>query len=321
MQFNKDESPLVSIGVPVYNGGEHLKDCLNSILNQTYSNWECNIINNRSTDETLQIAKSFENTDKRFKVITNPEFVDMTTNFNNTLKSISQNAVYFKVVCADDWVFPEYLEKMVRLMQQYPNAGICSSYRIDNKSVGCQGLDINYGPCYKGRKLLYEHLTYKLDVTGSETTVLYRIDTLRKLKDYPVIFGYGNYHFDTSLAFELMSISDLCFVFQVLSYTRRHAATYTAKYADKFGTSLNHREKELFKYLNIFPELKSEYKIVRAKYGYYLLIAHFKRNKDYIDWHKNHFDKERFFHFREYIYSFFKYTGYKITNKIKSYTT
>ena len=122
--------PLVSVGVPVYNGATYLSECLESILNQTYSNWECLVINNKSTDETPLIAKKFEEKDCRFKIIDNEEFVDMTTNFNLSFKYISEKAKYFKVVCADDWIFPDFIEKMVGVMEEHPNAGICASYRI-----------------------------------------------------------------------------------------------------------------------------------------------------------------------------------------------
>src|SRR5512133_504469 len=98
--------PLVSIGVPVYNGEKYLAECLASIVAQTYSNWECFVINNKSTDRSFDIASEYAAKDSRLKVVSNPEFVDMTTNFNNTIKPASSSATYFKVVCADDWLFP-----------------------------------------------------------------------------------------------------------------------------------------------------------------------------------------------------------------------
>jgi len=227
----------------------------------------------------------------------------MTTNFNNTYKPVSKKARYFKVVCADDWIFPEYLERMVEIMEKYPEAGICSSFRIDSKHVSCQGLDINKGHVFSGKEILYQQLLYKYDVTGSETTVMYRIETLKKIKDYPIIFSYSSYHFDTTLAYELLSISDLAFAFQVLSYTRRHEETYTSKYVDRFRTSLNFREKELFTYLTMFPELKNEYKYVRSLYGAYLFEAHLKRDWKSLEWHNKHLDKQRQFTLPEYLRS------------------
>jgi glycosyltransferase involved in cell wall biosynthesis len=317
MQNIRDFRPLVSIGVPVYNGDKYLAECLESVHNQTYQNWECFIINNRSTDNTLVIAESFEKNDSRFKVITNPEFVDMTANFNNTFKSVSKDAKYFKVVCADDWIFPEYLDRMVSLMEKHPEAGICSSHRIDNKKVSCHGLDYYKGPVFSGKEVLLQQLKSKLDITGSETTVMYRIEILKKIKGFPVIFSYDSYHFDTLLAYELLSISDLAFVFQVLSYTRRHEETYTSKYVDRFRTSLNFREKELFTYRPLFPELAADYKQIRSLYGIYLLKAILIRDIKSIEWHKKHLDANRRYTLTEYIKSIIYQLIHKLKNKLK----
>ncbi len=312
-------NPLVSIGVPVYNGEKYLAECLESIYNQTYQNWECFVINNKSTDNSFQIASSFEKKDNRIKVITNPEFVDMTTNFNSTFKPVSPDAKYFKVVCADDWIFPGYLEKMVEVMETHPEAGICSSYRIDDKIVNCFGLDFYKGSLFPGKEVLLDELLYKYDVTGSETTVLYRIETLKKTKNFPLFFSYDSYHFDTTLAFELLSLSDLAFVFQVLSYTRRHQDTYTSKYFKRFRTALNLRERELHRYMELFPEARQEYKLVRARYGNYLLEKHVLRDKECIEWHKKRLDKDRTYSWFELIKSASYMLWFKINHKIRSY--
>lgn len=286
--------PLVSIGVPVYNGEQYLAECLESILNQTYLNWECFIINNKSTDNSPQIARSFEERDSRFRVITNPDFVSMTINFNNTIKPISKEAKYFKVVCADDWLFPEYLSRMVEVMEKYPEAGLCSSYRIDNKSVNCVGLDYYQGSLFKGKNVLFDQLMYKYDVTGSETTVLYRVEILKKIKNYPVIYS-DSYHFDTELAYELLNMSDLAFVFQVLSYTRRHEQTFTSQISNRFNTSLNFRENELFKYKSGNSLLEKEYRNVRDRYEFFLFKRYLAKDKPCLEWHRQHLAPERKF--------------------------
>ena len=104
----------------------------------------------------------------------------MIVNFNNALKYISKEAIYFKVVCADDWLYPEYLATMVPLMEEHQESGIGISFRLDHLKVGCVGLNYYEGPVYKGRKILLNELRGDSNITGSETNQLYRIETLKK---------------------------------------------------------------------------------------------------------------------------------------------
>lgn len=64
-----EEPVKVSVIVPVYNQGEFLAEALDSVLQQTYSNWECVIVNDGSTDNTEKVAKSYVNKDDRFKYL------------------------------------------------------------------------------------------------------------------------------------------------------------------------------------------------------------------------------------------------------------
>ena len=62
--------PLVSIIVPSYNVEKYVGACVDSVLKQEYQNWECILINDGSSDHTLEIIKSFETKDRRFQVFT-----------------------------------------------------------------------------------------------------------------------------------------------------------------------------------------------------------------------------------------------------------
>jgi glycosyltransferase involved in cell wall biosynthesis len=310
-------SPLVTIGVPVYNGEKYLRECLESIAKQTYDNWECYVINNRSTDGSLAIAESIAAKDSRVKVITNPEFVPMVTNFNNTFNPVSEKTKYFKVVCADDWIFPEFVEKMVDVMEKNPGAGICSAYRIDNKEVNCFGLDYYRGPLFNGKEVLLHQLSGNRDILGSETTVMYRVETLKKIKGFPTIYSYDIYNHDTALAYELLSISDLCFVFQILSYTRRHEATFTTAFSGKYWTSMNLRVQELAKYMPMFPELKKSYSKLRTTYGAFIFISILKGDKKTVEWHNKWLMTDQRFTFAEYIKCYIKHQFYRIISKFR----
>src|SRR5215468_3228733 len=98
--------PLVSIVTPVYNGGQYLAKCIESVLAQTYEAFEYIIVNNCSTDCSLEVAKEYERKDKRVRVQTNSKFVGLIENHNIAFRSISEDSTYCKVVCADDWIYP-----------------------------------------------------------------------------------------------------------------------------------------------------------------------------------------------------------------------
>ncbi len=64
------QHPLVSIIIPCYNVENYIEECINSVFNQDYTNWECIIINDGSRDNTYEIIKSFDHKDSRIKIIT-----------------------------------------------------------------------------------------------------------------------------------------------------------------------------------------------------------------------------------------------------------
>jgi glycosyltransferase involved in cell wall biosynthesis len=64
------KTPLISIVIPAYNAGKYIEECLNSVLSQTFEDWECIIVNDGSTDNTLAIVQNFTARDKRFSSYT-----------------------------------------------------------------------------------------------------------------------------------------------------------------------------------------------------------------------------------------------------------
>src|SRR5256885_10350008 len=109
--------PVVSVVTPVYNGAEYLVECIKSVINQPYENWEYVIVDNCSTDGTLEIARNYEALDSRIRVVTPNMFVGLVESGNRSLRKISPESKYTKVLHADDWLFPECLERMVELSE------------------------------------------------------------------------------------------------------------------------------------------------------------------------------------------------------------
>src|SRR5215467_2703059 len=116
--MSRESQPLVSVVVPLYNCGEFLAECLESILAQTYENWDCLIVDNCSTDNSAEIAQAFCSRDKRIRLHNNAQFLKAVPNFNNGLRRISPQSKYCKIVFADDWLFPSCLKEMVDVAEQ-----------------------------------------------------------------------------------------------------------------------------------------------------------------------------------------------------------
>ena len=66
-------SPLVSVVTPVYNGERFLRECIESVLAQTYQHWDYTIVDNSSTDQTSEIAREYAARDSRIRVLRNAE--------------------------------------------------------------------------------------------------------------------------------------------------------------------------------------------------------------------------------------------------------
>src|SRR5216683_862219 len=127
--------PLVSVVTPVYNGEKYLAECIESILAQTYANWEYIIINNCSTDRSLEIAQSYAEKDARIRIHNNQEFVGREANENIAFRQISSESKYCKMVHADDWLFPECIARMVAVAGTYPTVSIVGAYGLNDTRV------------------------------------------------------------------------------------------------------------------------------------------------------------------------------------------
>ncbi|MCK4747329.1 MAG: glycosyltransferase family 2 protein [Bacteroidales bacterium] len=279
------KAPLVSLGVPVYNGAKYLAECLDSILDQTFQDWECVIVNNSSTDNTKEIALQYVARDARFTLHETSELLPITPNWNFCFSKTNPGSKYFKLILADDWIFREYLEKMVDVLEKHPEAGFCSAFMIDDTHVSCDGLDIYKGNLFNGKEILVKQLKGDLIVTGSANTILYNRSVLEQLSYFPVIYQADTFHMDTYLSYELLNMADMGFVFQVLSYTRRHNETVTKNVTNQLKTGFFFQERALFDFKEIDPELGILYKRLRSRYAYSLLKHRLSRNRKLVSWH------------------------------------
>jgi glycosyltransferase involved in cell wall biosynthesis len=227
--MNMREQPLVSVVTPVYNGEKYLQECIESVLAQSYSNWEYTIVNNCSSDRTLDIAERYARKDMRIHVYSNDMVLPIIANHNRAFRLISPHSKYCKVVSADDWLFPECIMQMVCLADANPSIGIVGSYQLsgggDRWYIRFVGLPY-YSSVIAGRDISRAHLISELSVFGAPTSNLYRADLIR---DKEAFFPNSTAEADVSACFECLKAADFGFVHQVLSYERLHDDRITIK--------------------------------------------------------------------------------------------
>jgi glycosyltransferase involved in cell wall biosynthesis len=113
----------LSIGLPVYNGAAYLKQVLDSILEQTYSNFELIISDNASTDATQQICEAYVSRDPRVRYLRNPENIGAMQNWYRTFHL--STGEFFLGAAHDDVFHPMFVQRCIEALDNHPEAVVC----------------------------------------------------------------------------------------------------------------------------------------------------------------------------------------------------
>jgi len=130
----KPNSPLVTVGLSIYNGGETLADAVNSLRAQTYENWELLLIDDGSHDDSICIAKSFR--DPRIVVLSDGQNKGLPTRLNEAVARAKGK--YFCRMDQDDIAFPQRLARQVEFLEAQPDVDLIASSVVvfrDNGSL------------------------------------------------------------------------------------------------------------------------------------------------------------------------------------------
>ena len=116
---------LISVGLPVYNGSPYLKELIESILAQSFGDFEFVISDNASEDDTEQVCRSYANSDRRIRYYRNPENIGLIRNYNRVFEL--STTPYFKWVSHDDLYEPRYLELCFPPIRDDPSISVSHS--------------------------------------------------------------------------------------------------------------------------------------------------------------------------------------------------
>lgn len=285
--MNMTQDPLVSVVTPVYNGERFLRQCIESVLAQTYANWDFAIVNNHSTDRTLEIAREYAAKDSRIHVIDNEKHVRVIENHNIAARQISSTSKYCKFVAADDWLYPECLAEMVHLAEAHPSVAIVGAYGLFGSRVTYNGLPYP-STVVPGKELCRRYMLGEFDliVFGVPTSLLYRSDIVRSRHAF---YNEDNLHADSEVCFEFLENHDFGFVHQVLVYHRERPGSLTAG-SREMNTYLPGSLNELIRFGPIYLADDELAALLREKlnnYYWYLSKQVFKsRGDDFWRYHR-----------------------------------
>lgn len=116
--------PLVAIVTPVYNGARHLEAAMRSVQRQRYPNIVHVVLDNASTDDTPAIIKSFEGSRIPVLSFRNDKLLCLQDNWNKAFSHVPPGAVYAKLLCADDLIRSDCIERFVALAESGPSVEI-----------------------------------------------------------------------------------------------------------------------------------------------------------------------------------------------------
>lgn len=229
--------PLVSVIIPCYNQAEYLSSTLDSVLAQTYRNWEAIIVNDGSPDNTDEIAKRYIDKDSRIKYIYQKN-QGLATSRNVGIKN--SNGEYILPLDADDLIEPTYLEKAINHFNRFP----------DTKLVYCKA-DL-FGKINSP----WELQTYDYDSFIWENCIFcsafFKRSDYNKTDGYNpnMIHGYEDWDFWLSL---LKKDDKVYRIDEVLFYYRVKEVSMVTELA-------NHLQENLVQLYNNHPEIYDPYK-------------------------------------------------------------
>jgi glycosyltransferase involved in cell wall biosynthesis len=154
------QSARVTVGLPVYNGAAYLSRALDSLLAQDYPAFDLVVADNASTDNSLDIARSYAARDSRVRVITSPVNVGVEQNFARVLGAAT--GTYFMWAACDDWWDPRFISRLVDVLERRPDAvvAMCAVERVDETGAGVDV--VRYAGATDPSRMTPWHLTMQL---------------------------------------------------------------------------------------------------------------------------------------------------------------
>jgi glycosyltransferase involved in cell wall biosynthesis len=228
--------PNVSVIIPNYNHAPYLRQRIESILNQTYQDFEVIILDDCSTDESKKIIERYRD---------NPKISHITYNETNSGSPFRQwgkgihlaKGEYIWIAESDDWCEPSLLENLVNVLDENSNVGLVSCDSVVENGTKEKPLiseyliskykDKRWGSYYihNGISELQEVMMYNCTI-GNVSSVLFRKEVLLQANPFDISLLFSG---DWYCYLKVAAISDIAYINKPLNHFRRHAKSTSIK--------------------------------------------------------------------------------------------
>ena len=212
----ENKQPLVSIVVPVYNAARFMDDTIQTVLSQTYQNWELLLVDDCSSDESVQIIKKYQKKDERIKLFKLSENSGAAIARNTGIDKAKGR--YLAFLDADDLWVKNKLELQVAFMQEKNAAFSFTGYEFADENGKPNGKKVH----------VPQTITYKQALRNtiiSTITVMFDLQIINKLTIYMPDIGSE----DTATWWKILKTIDKAYgLNEILSYYRRTKESLSA---------------------------------------------------------------------------------------------
>lgn len=185
------KKPLVTLGLPVYNGAEFLSRCLDSLLAQTCQDFELIIADNGSTDDTPRVAVDYARRDQRIRYVRHERNLGFSHNMNFLFRSAQGR--YILCTGAKDWRTPDCLARYLEIMEADPEIALCygqtvgvdehgAEHEVETDDLETRGLKATDRFRKVIRRMKRGDLNYGL----------LRVETLRRTRLFRNVYGHDH---------------------------------------------------------------------------------------------------------------------------------
>lgn len=243
METLSKKNPTISVVMSLYNSSKYLKEAIESILSQTFSDFEFIIIDDGSTDDGIEIAKKY--TDKRIITIQNEKNIGLALSLNRGIDLA--RGLYIARMDPDDISLPQRFEKQIEYMNENPDIMISGAWA---KTIGAKEGHIIKHPTNPDE--VKANLLFRSSLV--HPTIIMRREFLKKNNiHYRDIDGKASYAEDLDLYTQAVHLGKISNLNKILLLYRKHEKQMTSKYRDISVGSIKKIMKKQLEHLGMDP--------------------------------------------------------------------